>query len=365
LKVQSKINSFHQVWNRVVFILTLTGLVFILLAFIVGHTLSRQTIAFVSGLEGTNQIYLMDISYRIAHKLSDKPVIACCPVWSPDGTQILFPSLDESAAKIFVMDWDGGNLRRMTTEKRTNEGSAVWSPDGKHIAFVFISLLSKKAAIYITDVDGSRPLALTQNQNLSSDFAPVWSPDGEKILFVSDLSADGLSQLRDTELFTMNPDGTNRKQLTNDAAEESVAAYSPDGQSIVFTTTPPDYFPISIYRMDADGKRQTLITEQDVSRNTAPTWSSDGRLLLFLSSRDGDVEFYQVDADGSDLIQLTDNTAVDWLPSWSPDGEHILFLSSRDGDAAVYLMDADGGSPRRLTVYPATDSFAAWQPTGE
>jgi Tol biopolymer transport system component len=339
--------------------------ILLLLALLVGHTLSRQTIAFVSGLEGTTQIYLMDIGYGITHKLSDKPVIACCPVWSPDGTQILFPSLDESAAKIFVMNWDGSNLRRMTTEKRTNEGSAVWSPDGEHIAFVFISLLSNKAAIYVTNADGSRPRALTQNRNLSSDFAPVWSPDGKKILFASDLSADGLSRLRDTELFTMNPDGTDRKQLTNDATEEAVAAYSPDGQSIVFTTTPPDYFPISIYRMDADGKRQTLITEQDVSRNTAPSWSPDGAHILFLSSRDGDVEFYQVDADGGDLRQLTDNTTYDWLPSWSPNGERILFLSSRDGDNAVYLMDADGSSPRRLTVYPATDSFAAWQPTGE
>lgn len=352
-------------WNRLVLDITLVSLLSILFAFIIGSTLPRQSIAFVSARDSTNHLYLMDIGRGIAHKLSDQPVIGCCPVWSPDGTQILFPSLDESAAKIFVMDWDGGSLRRLTTEKRTNEGSAVWSPDGKQIAFVFVSLLSKKAAIYITNADGSGLRALTRSMNLTSDFAPVWSPDGAKILFASDLSADGVSRLNDTELFTMNPDGTDRTQLTNDTAEDSAAAYSPDGQSIVFTTTPPDYFPIAIYRMNADGGQPVLITEQDISRNTAPYWSPDGESILFLSARDGDVEFYRVDANGGQLLQLTDNKAVDWLPYWSPDGENILFLSSRDGDSAVYLMDADGSSPRRLTAFPATDSFAAWQPIGE
>jgi Tol biopolymer transport system component len=349
-------------WNRLMSGLTLIGLSVILLAFLIGYTLPRQTIAFVSTQAGTSQIYLMDIGYSLSHKLSDKPVIACCALWSPDGTQIVFPSLDESAAKLFVMDWDGGNLHRLTTEKRTNEGSAVWSPDGTKIAFVFISLQSNQAAIYVIDADSGNLRALTHNKNATSDFAPVWSPDGTKILFVSDLSADGSSRLRDTELFTMNPDGTDREQITNDAAEDSAAAYSPDGKQIVFTATPPDYFPISIYRMDADGQHYTLITEQDVSRNAAPSWSPDGEHILFLSHRDGDVEFYRVNVNGGDLQQLTDNQAVDWLPSWSPDGKHILFLSSRDGDAAVYLMDADGENPRRLTVYPATDSFAAWQP---
>lgn len=154
--------------------LTLMGLLSILLTLIMGHTLPRQAIAFVSTLEGTNQIYLMDIAYSITHKLSDKPVIACCPVWSPDGSQILFPSLDESAAKTFVMDWDGGNLRRLTTEKRTNEGNAVWSPDGEQIAFVFISLQSNQAAIYVIDSDGGNLRALSRNKYGSSDFAPVW-----------------------------------------------------------------------------------------------------------------------------------------------------------------------------------------------
>ena len=352
-------------WNRLVLGIMLTGLLSILLALIIGSTLPRQNIAFVSARDSTYHLYLMDIGRGIAHKLSDQPVIACCPVWSPDGAKILFPSLDDSAAKIFVMDWDGGNLRRLTTEKRTNEGSAVWSPDGKQIAFVFVSLQSNKSAIYVINFDGSGLRALTRNMNLTSDFAPVWSPDGTKILFASDLSADGVSRLNDTELFTMNPDGTDRTQLTNDTAEDSAAAYSPDGQSIVFTTTPPDYFPIAIYRMNADGKQYTLITEQDVSRNTAPYWSLDGRHILFLSSRDGDVEFYRVNANGGQLLQLTNNRAVDLLPSWSPDGERILFLSSRDGDTAVYLMDVDGGNPRRLTAFPATDSFAAWQPAGE
>jgi len=183
-------------------------------------------------------------------------------------------------------------------------------------------------------------------------------------LLSSDLSADGTSRLDDAELFNINLDGGGRQQLTNDAAHDSAAAFSPDGTQIVFTTTPPDYFPISIYRMDANGRGRSLITNQAVSRNTAPVWSPDGGRILFLSHRDGDVEFYTVDTDGKNVRQLTRNHDLDWLPNWSPDGVHILFLSGRDGDSAVYLMEINGGSPQRLTPYPANDIFAAWQPGG-
>jgi TolB protein len=332
----------------------------IVLALLIGQGTPRQAILFVSNRDGTNKLYRIDIAHNITRKLNDQPVIACCPVWSGDGSHIAFLSVDESAAKIYLIDADGGHLHRLTGEKSTNEGSPVWSPDGKEIAFVFVSLLTARSGIFITDVDsgGTRPLT----EEFANDFSPVWSPDGSRILFASDLSINGTSRLEDAELFDIQPDGKDRRQITNDPAHDSAAAYSPDGKYIVFTTTPPDYFPISIYRMDADGSHQVLITDQDVSRNTAPVWAPDSQQVLFLSHRDGDVELFNADSDGRNVRQLTANASQDWLPAWSPDGSQILFLSLRDGDSAVYLMDADGAHARRLTPYPSADTFASWQP---
>ena len=333
---------------------------FIVLALLVGQGTPQQAILFVSNRDGTNKLYRLDIAHGITRKINDQPVIACCPVWSPDGSRIAFLSVDESAAKIYLIDADGAHLRRLTREKSTNEGSPVWSPDGQQIAFVFVSLLTARSGIFIADVNTGSTRPLTEE--FANDFAPVWSPDGTRILFASDLSVNGTSRLDDAEFFDIHPDGTDRRQITNDAAQDSAAAFSPDGKYIVFTTTPPDYFPISIYRMDADGGHPVLITNLDVSGNTAPVWSPDGKQILFLSHRDGDVELYTTDSDGRNLRQLTANTTQDWLPSWSLDGTRIVFLSRRDGDPAVYLMDANGDHARRLTPYPSDDIFAAWQP---
>jgi len=341
---------------------TLGALLCLYLAFVIGRMSPRQSILIVTDREGTNKMYLLDIWRNISHKLSDRLVIGCCPTWSPDGRQIAFLSVEDAAAKIFIIDWNGGNLRRLTKEQFTIEGSPAWSPDGQQIAFVFVSLLTSRSAIFIADADSGVIHPLTGQY--SNDFAPVWSPDGERILLSSDLSLDGTSRLDDAELFTINPDRSGRQQLTNDATHDSAAAFSPDGTQIVFTTTPPDYFPISIYRMDADGGRRALITNEAISNNTAPVWSPDGRRILFLSYRDGDVEFYTVDTGGGNLRQLTENADLDWLPSWSPDGARILFLSGRDGDSAAFVMNADGSSAQRLTPYPANDTFAIWQPGG-
>src|SRR5437868_1722235 len=73
-------------------------------------------------------------------------------------------------------------------------------------------------------------------------------------------------------------------------------------------------------------------------------YSPDGTKIAFSSNADGNPEIYVMNADGSGIKQLTDNSAIDWNPSWSPDGKKIAFTSGRDGDFDVYVMDADGSN---------------------
>ncbi len=85
-----------------------------------------------------------------------------------------------------------------------------------------------------------------------------------------------------------------------------------------------------------------------------PSFSPDGSKVLFADDRDGDLEIYVVNADGTGMRALTDNDTRDFFPSWSPDGSTIVFTSNRDGAMALYVMDADGANQRRLVVEDAS-----------
>ena len=86
--------------------------------------------------------------------------------------------------------------------------------------------------------------------------------------------------------------------------------------------------------------------------------------IVFQSDRDGDWEIYVMNADGSNLRQLTHNDAADEYPVWSPDGRKIAFKSNRDGNFEIYIMGADGRRQSRLTTHPANDADPAWSPDG-
>jgi TolB protein len=95
--------------------------------------------------------------------------------------------------------------------------------------------------------------------------------------------------------------------------------------------------------------------------NDAPVWSPDGTQIAFASDRDGQVEVYVMDDDGTNLARLTNSTGSD-EPRWSADGLKIMFTTNRDGNQEIYSMNANGSSQVNLTNHPDYDSEAGWQP---
>lgn len=87
--------------------------------------------------------------------------------------------------------------------------------------------------------------------------------------------------------------------------------------------------------------------------------------IVFQSDRDGDWEIFAMNADGSKLVQLTQNSVDDEYPVWSPDGTQIAFKSNRQGNFDIYVMNADGTDQRAVTQHPANDEDPAWSPDGE
>ena len=87
-------------------------------------------------------------------------------------------------------------------------------------------------------------------------------------------------------------------------------------------------------------------------------------MIAFQSNRDGNVEIYVMNADGSGLTRLTNSPGADAVPNWSPDGRKLVFQSERDGNIELYTMNADGTGQTRLTTHPGRDLDPAWSPTG-
>lgn len=118
-----------------------------------------------------------------------------------------------------------------------------------------------------------------------------------------------------------------------------------------------------IYVMNADGTGVTRLTNNSAT-DQYPSWSADGTKIVFDSNRDGNFEIYVMNADGSSQTRLTTNSSLDAIPSWSPFGNKILFYSSRDGNDEIYVMNADGTGQTNLTNNAASDVRAVWSPDG-
>ena len=262
------------------------------------------------------------------------------------NTKIAFYSNRDGNNEVYVMNADGTNQTRLTTNA-ASDASPSWSPDRTKIVFE-----SSRTGddIYVMNADGTNQTRLTNNS--AGNIFPAWSPDGTKIAFWSE--RDG-----NREIYIMNPDGTDQTRLTNNSANDAYSSWSPDGTKIVFVSDRDGN--IEIYVMDANGTSQTRLTT-NAAIDADPSWSPDGTKIAFRSERDGNLEIYVMNADGSNPIRLTNNSAADASTSWSPDGTKIAFSSNRDGNTEIYIMNTDGTDQTRLINSPGVDDSPAWSP---
>ena len=153
--------------------------------------------------------------------------------------------------------------------------------------------------------------------------------------------------------------GTNLVNITRHPEEDAYPAWSPDGSRIAFHSLRDGN--LEVYTVDPDGSNPVNLTN-DPAADSRPAWSPDGASIAFSSRRNGgDIDIFTMNADGSAPVDITRNEAyADYWPAWSPDGTRIAFASNRDGDFDIYVMDADGSNPVNLTRTNTDAIYPAW-----
>ncbi len=245
------------------------------------------------------------------------------PAWSPDGTRLTFSTDRTTGVSVAIMDADGSHQRVLAAGEAPD-----WSPDGSSIAF------SRAGQLWVMRVDGTGLRQVTRSSTVKA--GPSWSPDGTRLAFILIQDPQSASSPRPT-IGIVNADGSHERILT------------PPGRVNV--------------RVESDGTRTVLETADDAN---APAWSPVDERIAFWSGieqRYGQV--WVVKADGTASMQLTDDPSHRNSddPSWSPDGRRILFSTGRSGRNELWVMNADGTGQHRLFRIDAGPfpGRASWQ----
>ncbi len=176
-----------------------------------------------------------------------------------------------------------------------------------------------------------------------------------KILYVS-------TQTGNKELFLMDWDGHNPRQLTRNGSINLSPDISPDGKEIIFTSYKrgnPD-----LYKRAVSSTVEVPVSSRR-GLNITGAWSPDGSKIALSLSKDGNTEIYTMSKTGSSLNRLTVSRSANVSPAWTPDGGKIVFVSDRLGKPQLFIMDANGGNVRRFGNGGGYTVNPSWSPKGD
>jgi len=295
-----------------------------------------------------------------------------------DNGLIAFTLRDQAGRlQIFTQKPDGSNPRQLTFDG--DNGRPDWSPDGRQIAFGTVRNGSRWVAVMGSDGSNLRLLV--------EGYDPDWSPGGSQIAFARPAPSDD-GQIQ-SQIWRMDADGGNARQVTRSRTFKAGPSWSPDGQQMVFIllrnpASSTDLQP-RIGIMNADGTDERILTAEsrvNVRREpdgtvtvlesandaNAPAWSPVDQRIAFWSGIESQYgQVWVMYTDGTESTQLTEDpthrNSDD--PSWSPDGTQILFSTGRSGRNELWIMDADGSNEMKLSDIDAGPfpGRASWQPS--
>ena len=282
-----------------------------------------------------------DAVRTIGHKFADEIIFRLGGgVQGIAETKIVFVSSRSGHKEIWEMDYDGENQHQLTHLGSISLSPRI-SPDGSRVAFSSITKGAWEILMYSIDLNRMVSFPRFGGTNLS----PAWSPDGSKLAFSS-------SRTGDPELYVVDASGGNLKRLTSFAGPDVSPVWNPKTGAQIAWVSGRTGLP-QIYTMEADGTNVQRLTDQGYA--VSPAWHPTGQYLAFSWMRrygpgaPGSNDLYMMDIASKQWVQLTHDAGRNDFPSWSPDGRHIIFQSKRSGSDQIWTMLADGTNQKQLT----------------
>jgi len=349
-----------------------------------------RLLAFSSDRDGDDRIWIKQLAGGGEAAITEGP--DDYPRFSPDASTILFSRTEAHHVSLFRVPVLGGEPRKLVTDAVDGD----WSPDGRQIAFVRLSDQQGRtdSSLCVANENGGeeRVLAHWRNQTL---LHPRWSPDGTTIA----AAESGFQQPGEPRRIFLTPvDGRPPRSIAPPSATNrlSSVAWSEGSRELVYAQALSDAAVVSqaparvvLQKVDS-GKTRTILwtssgseildilgaghlvfdassTRENLreasqtavatsrwltrgnSSDRQPSYSPDGRRVVFSSNRSGRWNLWQVSPSTGALSRLTDGEATDWDPSFSSDGGHLLWSSNRGGHYEVWMAASDGSAPRQVT----------------
>lgn len=271
----------------------------------------------------------------------------------------------ETHHELYLVNADGMSVTHLVDG--SGKGSfAEWSPDGTQIAFLQDEgSTGSTSNLFVMNADGTGLMQLTHATNV---LGLDWSPDGSEIVYVSN-TPDGTSDIR-----VVHPDGTSDTRIL-EGFYDSVS-WSSDGTRLALTGRPVDGRNLDLYVVNADGSGLRPLTD-DAAPDQYAAWSPDGTEIAFMRNEDVSSDYHWdidlIRPNGTGLTKVTDWSGLDAIPVWAPDGHWIAFASDRGATAeqlanneaggngvvgiSLYVMRADGTDVRQLVAGGADEVF--------
>ncbi|MBF0469047.1 MAG: Tol-Pal system beta propeller repeat protein TolB [Desulfamplus sp.] len=260
------------------------------------------------------------------------------------GSRIAFVSTVSGNKEIFVCDFDGGNISRITNFNNITM-SPAWSSDGNFLAFT--SYAKGNPDLYIRDLRSNKNVVFSKK---GLNITPAWLPG--QFALAATLSFSG-----DQDIYLLTGSGEVKRQLTKEMGIDVSPAFSPDGTKFAFVSkrsgTP------QIYIGDSGSGSSSRLTFKG-SYNTSPAWSPDGDKIAYVGVVKNSINIYVIGANGGEPTQLTSGQGDNEDPSWSPDGNLIAFSSTRQGASRIFVMTSTGSDQRLLFTFGGAQTDPAW-----